>query len=88
MNFASLLLKPPEMILKFLFYAVLFYFLFRFLFGNAFKVNVYHHQVRPNAPAEDREPEGTVTFNSKVKGSGKNGKDQIGEYVDYEEVKE
>lgn len=83
-----MLLKLPEMMFKFLFYAVLFYFLFRFLFGNVFKVNVYHHHVNPPKPSNDKEPEGSVTMSGKIHDSKKSGKDQIGEYVDFEEVKE
>lgn len=73
---------------KFLVYLLLFYVVFKFLFGGIFKVNMYNfnqfNQQKPN----HNEPEGTITINESVKNAAKkSGNSKIGEYVDYEEVK-
>lgn len=73
--------------LKFLIYLFVFYFIFRFLFKGLFNVKVYqYNQYNQPQANQQKEQDGTITINKKVYDKGKqNG--QIGEYVDYEEVK-
>jgi hypothetical protein len=90
-NFATLL-PEYETMLKFLLYLFLFYVLYRLIVGRVtgttFKTKVYrfdthhHHHHKP-----EKEPEGTVTVNPKIKDTRKTESSKIGEYVDYEEVK-
>ncbi|MDZ4668889.1 MAG: DUF4834 family protein [bacterium] len=76
--------------IKFLFYLFLFYVVYRYVFGG-FKVKVFHyHKNEPQRPknAQNYQEEGTVTIDPKVTQQAKKPKsDQLGEYVDYEEVK-
>lgn len=77
--------------LKFLIYSFLFYLIFRYLFGGAFGARVYninqHHHY--HNPPKDSEEEGRVTIDPKVSQKQSKGKtDKLGEYVDFEEVKE
>ena len=77
--------------LKFLFYTFLFYFIFRFVFGRLFgaavKTKVYkyetHHHHYNQPP---REKEGKVTIDTRNAKPSRDSKN-IGEYIDYEEVK-
>jgi hypothetical protein len=62
---------------------------YRYLFGG-FKINVYHHNQQnqnPPRPNQNSREEGTITINPKVKNERKGKTDNLGEYVDYEEVK-
>ena len=75
--------------LKFLFYLFIFYIVYRYVFGG-FKVKVFHyHQHKPPTQPNytSYEEEGSITINPKVNTKKKNTKDNLGEYVDYEEVK-
>jgi hypothetical protein len=75
--------------IKFLFYLFLFYVVYRYVFGG-FKVKVFHyHQNNPQQPnnASNYKEEGRVTIDPKVPQPKKTKTDNLGEYVDYEEVK-
>jgi hypothetical protein len=75
---------------KFLLYVLLFYIIFRYVFGSLFgnrtihySQHTHYHQQPPNA-----EEEGKITVDPRVKQKQKSGTDKLGEYVDFEEVKE
>ena len=71
---------------KFLLYLFLFYIILRFVFGNLFKVKVFHyHQYDQNKNM--RNGEGNISVDHKPTGKDKKDDSQLGEYVDYEEVK-
>ncbi len=76
--------------IKFLLYSFLFYFLFRFLFGGMLKIKVYNHVNHHHYPPNDanKKPEGTITIDKNVEKNKSSNGTQIGEYVDFEEVKE
>ena len=74
---------------KFLLYLFLFYILFRFIFGNLLKgvfkakvINVNHKHYHQN----DR-PEGKIVIDPKTIKNPKPDDKNLGEYVEYEEVK-
>jgi hypothetical protein len=80
--------------IKFLIYLLLFYIISRLIFGRlsgsgGFKTRVYrfdthHHYHQP----EEKKEEGRITVNPKIDKDDKGGNaGNIGEYVDYEEVK-
>lgn len=75
---------------KFLIYLFIIYVLYRLVFGRMVKTKVYkfdthHHNHNNTASAKE---EGSVTVNPKIKQEKTGGNTQnIGEYVDYEEVK-
>lgn len=80
---------------KFLIYLFLIYILYRLVFGrmvgNSIKAKVYrfdtHHHYHNNT-ASAKEEEGSVTVNPKINKQKTGGNTQnLGEYVDYEEVK-
>ena len=75
---------------KFLLYVILFYVIFRYVFGGLFGSKVYnysqHNHYHSDKP--DEEQDGKVTIDPRVQQKQKTKKDQLGEYVDFEEVKE
>ena len=80
--------------IKFLIYLFLFYVLFRLLFGKymggtvktkVFRFDTHHHHHYNKA--DQKKPEGNVTINPKINKTQKPTDKNIGEYVDYEEVK-
>ena len=86
--FASLPLQLGNMF-KFLFYLFIFYVIYRYVFGG-FKIKVYHYnQPNPqNHQPYDAHNQGSVTVDPKVsQNKKKSNSDQLGEYVDFEEVK-
>lgn len=80
--------------MKFLLYLFLFYVVFRLVFGrfmsggSVIKTKVYrydtHHHYHYD---QQKENEGKVTVNPKINQNKKGNDRNIGEYVDYEEVK-
>ncbi|MFN4082628.1 MAG: hypothetical protein ACK4K9_03255 [Bacteroidia bacterium] len=72
--------------IKFLIYLLVFYVIFRFIFGTLFKVNVFQFNTYNQSKPTDRKPEGTITITRTKKQNNGKGAD-TGEYVDYEEVK-
>ncbi len=76
---------------KFLLYLFLIYIVVRFLFGRFFgstiKVKTFNYHAQLTRQPVDEKPEGTVVIETeqapKKPGSDKN----LGEYVDFEEVK-
>lgn len=89
--FASLPLQLGNMF-KFLFYLFIFYVVYRYVFGG-FKIKVYHYNQTPPQPEQRQQQnhshnQGSVTIDPKVaQARKKNNNDQLGEYVDFEEVK-
>lgn len=78
--------------IKFLIYLFLIYLLYRLVFGRAMgnivKTKVYRYDTHHHYHATKEEPEGNITVNPKInKDKTHNGSKNIGEYVDYEEVK-
>lgn len=73
--------------LKFIFYLFLFYIVYKALFGGGFKVKVYHYNQPQPAHDKQHPEEGKVTIDPRVKTQKKESKEQLGEYVDFEEVK-
>jgi len=76
---------------KFLLYLFLIYFIVRFVFrsftGPVIKVKTFHYHTHTTREPERNEDEGRVTIES-VNENPKKGNDKnLGEYVDYEEVK-
>ena len=74
---------------KFLLYVFVFYVIFRYVFGGLFGAKVYNfskHNHYHSNPNDDEE--GRITVDPKVQQKQKSKKDQLGEYVDFEEVKE
>lgn len=74
--------------IKFLIYLFLLYFLFRFVFGVLFKgiirakvININHHY------SNDKEAEGKLKVDQNSTKSSDRKDKNLGEYVDYEEVK-
>ena len=74
---------------KFLVYLFLFYFLFRFVFGTLFKgiirakvININHHHYNEKEKADTR-----VKVDPQTIKNPKHDDKNLGEYVDYEEVK-
>lgn len=75
---------------KFLLYTFLFYVIFRYVFGNllgAKTINYNQHNHYHNRPS-DNEEQGRVTVDPKVNPKKKTESEKLGEYVDFEEVKE
>lgn len=74
---------------KFLLYLFLFYVVFRFVFGRILgviaKQKVYHHTTH-NHYYNGEKREGSVTVDPRTVKDKKDDKN-LGEYVDYEEVK-
>lgn len=75
---------------KFLFYLFLFYVLFRFVFGVLFKgiirtrvVNINHHHYHN----QQEKRNGKVTIDPRTVKPAPRDDKNLGEYVDYEEVK-
>lgn len=66
--------------LKFLFYLALFYYLFRLLFNNIGRVSS-SNPPHTNQPNDDR-------FSAPPPPKTHKKEDKIGEYVDFEEIKE
>ncbi|MEI6881162.1 MAG: hypothetical protein EBZ58_09395 [Bacteroidetes bacterium] len=72
--------------MKFIFYLALFYFVFKFLFGNLLKIKANHYGQNKDQQTNfenDAEPKIKPSNNNKSVNEDKN----IGEYVDYEEIK-
>lgn len=77
--------------IKFLLYSFLFYVIFRYLFGGLMKAKtVHYHQTNHyhNNPNERTQEPGKVTVDPKVSKQKQNRDNKLGEYVDFEEVKE
>ncbi len=76
---------------KFLLYFVAFYFIIRYLFGGLFKVKVYNfnQHTHYNQPEEQKsQEEGKITIDPRVQSKPKKHENKLGEYVDFEEVKQ
>jgi hypothetical protein len=72
--------------MKFILYLALFYFVFKFLFGNLFKVKVYHsNQNKDQQTNYENDAELHVKPSNTNKSVNKD--KNIGEYVDFEEIK-
>ena len=72
--------------MKFILYLALFYFVFKFLFGNLFKVKAYHYNQNKNQQTNfENDAELHVKPNNTNKSVNKD--KNIGEYVDFEEIK-
>jgi hypothetical protein len=82
--------------IKFLIYLFLFYIISRLIFGRitgtgtGFGTRIYrfdtHHHYHKSE--EKQQGEGRITVNPKINKESKNGtSDNVGEYIDYEEVK-
>lgn len=74
---------------KFLLYLFLFYILFRFIFGTLLKgvikakvININHNHYH-----QHKEPEGKIVIDPKTVKETKHDDKNLGEYVEYEEVK-
>ena len=74
---------------KFLLYLFLFYILFRFIFGTLLKgvfkakvININHNHYHQN-----EKPEGKIVIDPKTVKNPKPDDKNLGEYVEYEEVK-
>lgn len=72
--------------LKFILYMLLFYVIFRYVFGGLFKVKVYNFNNYQQGSPETKE-EGTITIKDTGSGKSNSSNNNIGEYVDFEEVK-
>jgi dihydroneopterin aldolase len=79
--------------IKFLLYLFLFYVIFRLLFGRfmgtsikgkVFRFETHHHY---HQKKQTEEQEGNITINHKLNNTKKPNDKNLGEYVDYEEVK-
>lgn len=79
--------------IKFLIYLLLFYIIFRLLFGRfmgspiktkVFRFETHHHHHQTNQSTKDEEH---VTIKSTATQTKKPNDKTLGEYVDYEEVK-
>lgn len=82
--------------IKFLLYLFLFYVLSRLVFGklmggNTIKTKVYRydtHHHHYNQSQNPQQPEGKITINPNINNTTKKSSDKnLGEYVDYEELK-
>lgn len=73
---------------KFLFYSFLFYIGFRFLFGNLFRIKIkkFNHNGNFNNNPSNQ-AEGEINVDNKSVPKFKDDK-SVGEYVDYEELKD
>ncbi len=75
---------------KFLLYLFLFYIIFRFVFGKflgaTFKTKVYRNHTHHHYNGKDEKQEGKITVDPRTIKTKKDDKN-LGEYVDYEEVK-
>lgn len=79
--------------IKFLIYLLLFYVLFRLIFGRftgssvktrVFRFDTHHHHYH----TDKKEEEGRITINPKINKPAKGGDSgRIGDYIDYEEIK-
>lgn len=79
--------------IKFFLYLLFFYVIFRLLFGRfmgntiktkVFRFETHHHH---HQKTEQTQQEGNITINPKVTQAKKPNDKNLGEYVDYEEVK-
>jgi len=72
--------------MKFILYLALFYFVFKFLLGNLFKVKAYHYnQSKDQQTNFENDTELNVNKSNINKSVKKD--ENIGEYVDFEEIK-
>jgi hypothetical protein len=83
--------------IKFLIYLFIFYIISRLVFGRVtgtgtgfgtriYRFDTHHHHYHKT---EEKKEEGRITVNPKINKGSKDGNssDNMGEYVDYEEVK-
>ena len=80
--------------IKFLLYLLFFYLIFRLLFGRlmgstiktkVFRFETHHHH--HNRESNTTQQEGNITINPKATTPKKPNDKNLGEYVDYEEIK-
>ncbi len=72
--------------MKFILYLALFYFVLKFLLGNLFKVKAYHYNQSKDQQTNFENDTELNVNKSKINKSVKKDKN-IGEYVDFEEIK-
>ncbi|MCC7534456.1 MAG: hypothetical protein IT246_10985 [Bacteroidia bacterium] len=78
--------------IKFLLYLFLFYIISRLLFGkfmggNSVKTKIYRFDTHHHHYKEEKQPDGKITINPNIPKSKSTNDRNLGEYVDYEEVK-
>ena len=72
--------------MKFILYLSLFYFVFKFLIGNLFKVTAYHYNQNKDQQS-NFENDAELNVNKSDNNKSVNKDKNIGEYVDFEEIK-
>jgi len=72
---------------KFLLYLGLFYIISRFVFGNLFNIKVSNFNMHQHFNKHNQEPDGNVSVKEDAKDSKSGKANELGEYVDYEEIK-
>ncbi|MCX6185660.1 MAG: hypothetical protein NTU43_01525 [Bacteroidetes bacterium] len=74
--------------IKFILYLTLFYIVFKFLFGNIFKIKVYQFNQNQNKDTQTQNNDEDLHIKSSSNNKSSNKDKSIGEYVDFEEIKE